>query len=173
MTLAAVARDSAAAVVVEEGWAAWDSTWDILAMAEEATILWKFDEAIVVGNADTADMDWSMTGLSSDLNGTWEYIEMDKTPDLIEFLQVNTCNIGSAQQQTMDEFVYFAVQDRLERSHFGCIFEVYRFIEIITEIKEIYNTFLFQQTFFFIGNNSPIGCESPLVFGLVNSSSGH
>ena len=50
MTLAAVARDSAAAVVVEEGWAAWDSTWDILAMAEEATILWKFDEAIVVGN---------------------------------------------------------------------------------------------------------------------------
>ena len=82
MTLAAMAQDSSSTLIVDT-----DPTWDILSMADEATALWTYDETIVVGNSDTADMPRDMTGLSHDLTGTWEYIELDKTSDLIEYLQ--------------------------------------------------------------------------------------
>ena len=82
MTLAAMAQDSSSTLMVDT-----DPTWDILSMADEATTLWTYDETIVVGNSDTADMPRDMTGLSHDLTGTWEYIELDKTSDLIEYLQ--------------------------------------------------------------------------------------
>ena len=82
MTVAALAQDSSSTMLVGT-----DPTWDILSMADEASTLWTYDETIVVGNSETADMPRDMTGLSSDLTGTWEYIEMDNTSDLIEYLQ--------------------------------------------------------------------------------------
>ena len=74
MTVAALAQDSSSTMLVGT-----DPTWDILSMADEASTLWTYDETIVVGNSETADMPRDMTGLSSDLTGTWEYIEMDNT----------------------------------------------------------------------------------------------
>ena len=85
MTLAAMAQDSSSTLI--EPRPDPDPTWDILYMADEATTLWTYDETIVVGNSDTADMPRDMTGLSGDLTGTWEYIELDNTSELIEYLQ--------------------------------------------------------------------------------------
>ena len=86
MTLAAMAQDSSSTFVAPK--VDTDPIWDILSMADQATTLWTYDETIVVGNSDTSDMPRDMTGLSVDLAGTWEYIELDKTSELIEYLQV-------------------------------------------------------------------------------------